>query len=1003
MKESLEDKDEELLVKQLEEHKIEGEEEKDSVDEEKEGLVRIVGRIKADLESEKFKTLNQLYENYIDEEELSNKKIKPNTKRCALIFMFYIISPIFAIITLVGIFEGIEMMKIIFEIFTNAFMTYFRSLRKEPSEIIKFSLNDFNNNYNFFYKFFESAKNETYDFNLMMFFSFLGNALLNATDFRLTIALFGLLITGIGIFAILNFSFLEYNINDNTYTFLNVLYLLIIWLLFSIGVGASALLSQQIIIESNIQYNIYLIELNKEAKKRRKEKKMQFLRQKTMRVKKIENEEELKIKEEIKKKEKEEKEEEEEEEKEEEEEEEKEEKVENEGNKQKNKNNNTRNTFDFFFMICLTTIIGYLLKYFFNIIIIELNEERNKDKYLNMTNCEEIVCYENITSYKNLTTINNDLFIKLRREIYEDSYNSFFIVTIIYASCIVLSIILYSIFNCIFSSQNDIKGTDEKNTELKQINKEDINEEKEKVKKEKNTNEEIKDKKEKNDGEIKGENDEIKKENENIEIEIKHKVCEIFGCTLYCENITLNVAPMKFCKRCGLFLLITLINFLKLIYHSLCNYLYQMYCCAFMEEDEKKEIKNKLNFSKTRKSFKKNKECFCYCYKTKRLRYWLHEYITSDVQKEIFPFMIEYFILNLMTIAFEKKYFSFDKSSKSYSYSNSTNYTNFTSDINLFDENFFQNEINNHTIDFDKKNYQILKNDELYTFLTFIGTFILFFYFTLSFGPAFKCTESNKKDKKKLARTMKLSKEILDGTHGILIFNGYFSLLFSSLYFANEKNSIFDSIYLYFIPVLMNKFYYFTLIYYCISYSEQKKKFDLISGSTLISVHLYILESIIRVIRDYSPLKNLYITQLVIACILPGLLSFFIFCTASLTLCIRHNLSLCLIISMCFISHIFCFGGFYWWDIQSKIEKACLDEDNDCALKCNKFEYTCCECEDNDCGICCFDCLDECNCCDCIGFLCQCECIDCCQCYDCFRCCSCFYCCGDSCECYGCC
>ena len=42
MKESLEDKDEELLVKQLEEHKIEGEEEKDSVDEEKEGLVRIV-------------------------------------------------------------------------------------------------------------------------------------------------------------------------------------------------------------------------------------------------------------------------------------------------------------------------------------------------------------------------------------------------------------------------------------------------------------------------------------------------------------------------------------------------------------------------------------------------------------------------------------------------------------------------------------------------------------------------------------------------------------------------------------------------------------------------------------------------------------------------------------------------------------------------------------------------------------------------------------------------
>ena len=42
-----------------------------------------------------------------------------------------------------------------------------------------------------------------------------------------------------------------------------------------------------------------------------------------------------------------------------------------------------------------------------------------------------------------------------------------------------------------------------------------------------------------------------------------------------------------------------------------------MYCCAFIEEDEKKEIKNKLNFSKTRKSFKKTRNAFVIVIKQK--------------------------------------------------------------------------------------------------------------------------------------------------------------------------------------------------------------------------------------------------------------------------------------------------------------------------------------------------------------------------------------------------
>ena len=42
----------------------------------------------------------------------------------------------------------------------------------------------------------------------------------------------------------------------------------------------------------------------------------------------------------------------------------------------------------------------------------------------------------------------------------------------------------------------------------------------------------------------------------------------------------------------------------------------------------------------------------------------------------------------------------------------------------------------------------------------------------------------------------------------------------------------------------MNKFFYFTLIYYSLSISEDNKGFELISGSTLTSVYLLIWNSL---------------------------------------------------------------------------------------------------------------------------------------------------------------
>ena len=136
----------------------------------------------------------------------------------------------------------------------------------EEEWITKFSINDFNEQYNFYNLFFEDTKMETFDFNLMMLSAFLGDILLKSRGFRISISVFAFLNLG-SIFLILNFSFYEYEIPYNDYTIFQMLFLLLSWLLLFIGVGASALLSQKIIIDSNNKYDQYKNKLNKESKK----------------------------------------------------------------------------------------------------------------------------------------------------------------------------------------------------------------------------------------------------------------------------------------------------------------------------------------------------------------------------------------------------------------------------------------------------------------------------------------------------------------------------------------------------------------------------------------------------------------------------------------------------------------------------------------------------------------------------------------------------------------
>ena len=125
---------------------------------EKLGLLKIVKRLEEDLESDDFENLDELYEPYLNNDEISKRDIKPNTTRCSLFFMFYVISPAFSIINLVGIYESITILKIIFKLLKNSAIYYFKYLRNDKDQLIFFSIQDFNDNYNFYYLFNENTK-----------------------------------------------------------------------------------------------------------------------------------------------------------------------------------------------------------------------------------------------------------------------------------------------------------------------------------------------------------------------------------------------------------------------------------------------------------------------------------------------------------------------------------------------------------------------------------------------------------------------------------------------------------------------------------------------------------------------------------------------------------------------------------------------------------------------------------------------------------------------------
>ena len=177
----------------------------------------------------------------------SKYKINRNLSNGCWCFMTKVMPIFIHIFYLASIFIIIQMLGSIEKVLKNTIYFFLNSIRKDPDDIIKLSIKDFNKYYNFFTIFYESIKYDQFDFNLLLLSNVIGYKLFQFKGFIFSVIICFVIIA-ISIFFIMIFSFWNYDYNYNTYSVDQILFLLSIFVLLFLGVGAAAPLTQQLII-----------------------------------------------------------------------------------------------------------------------------------------------------------------------------------------------------------------------------------------------------------------------------------------------------------------------------------------------------------------------------------------------------------------------------------------------------------------------------------------------------------------------------------------------------------------------------------------------------------------------------------------------------------------------------------------------------------------------------------------------------------------------------------
>ena len=102
---------------------------------EKDNLMTILDNLNNTLKAEEKLSINKIYEELLNNEDITKRELKPNTNECLMQFMFYFIAPLFGIIFLVGIFQIISLKKALWELLKQSATKFYQCNLKNNCNI----------------------------------------------------------------------------------------------------------------------------------------------------------------------------------------------------------------------------------------------------------------------------------------------------------------------------------------------------------------------------------------------------------------------------------------------------------------------------------------------------------------------------------------------------------------------------------------------------------------------------------------------------------------------------------------------------------------------------------------------------------------------------------------------------------------------------------------------------------------------------------------------------
>ena len=817
-----------------------------------------------------FANIEDSYNKYVKEgnneiNEIKNKYLSLKQLGTCKMFIYLLCMILIGPIYLIPIFS----MKVIKSGLETIIMNCFKN-------VLAYKIEKPNSLFNFYEIFFDNAQILTFNFDLMMIMNWLGDNFLQSCGFIITGIIF-ISINFLQFILIFQFNFLEYNQN-NKYSLWKFLHLLSIYILNFVGLGGSSLLSQKIFVElfskinEFIQRIIEYQELIKKIKDEEIESNVKNDEENDNDKKDInydlieeENYNDLKT-------------------------------VNNDERKtlrdkrKKTEKLKSDKNFKTFFFITAFTLLAYFADYFLNAEIIRIKIDTDKKIKNN------IYIKYNISvniSMDDEEKINTNITNEIYKEVYDSDKNYFFnIYSSYYSLAVIITIILYSII--IYSSFHKSRDKNEEKEIIDEIIKgesidnEDFNKIKSKIE----------------DFENKKNQDDSKDINEKNSNNISYRLCKVCGFLYYSETNDLRGdmgSCKKFCNCLGDFFKLNFKSFIDCCNVTFCNIINIIFCYG------KDICKCKCCCDSNKIEYDKISESFCFFFKEKRKYKWFHDYITSEIQKEIFKYLLEYFLLGLTVVALDKKFIDFRYKAKKRKY--------------IYEKGFSF-----------KEDYQNTK------IITIIGmSLYLFFKFSLSFGK-----KRIKKSKIQIEEKdfSYLTVSILKGIHILLLINSIISVIFSIIYFCGIKN--FDD---YIVPpILMYKCFYLILNYYCICLSGQHSGNEFIfSGSVLISIYMIIWNFIYSLIQKFDDLY-LFIFQTTISFItILVYIYYLVFSNSKFKYSICENCTncnLCGSCEKCCGCNIFCIEGSQYCDCCFCDVTSCFY----CKLCEHFFVCNCCKC-----------------------------------------------------------